>query len=371
MTRRAQSTQTARPPTLPAALDHTAAREPTVRHRSRRTVESHVDESRRDGHLLLTLTNNAVRVAVLPHYGAKVIEVTDLSRCQQWLASPVRPLREPQPGDRWEEHDCSGWDECFPNVAAGLHPRLPISLPDHGEVWSRPWRHRVLTGGAVQTSIDGRLLPYRFTRTLKLHDHGLTADYELRNLSRRSFAVCWTMHPLLGIDCDTNLSMPTNAEAAHDPDALPTSCRPRDPQWLPWTEIQPRYFTGTPTGVAAKLYTRPGGPAVATVVRAQAALQVSMQSRHVNALGLWLNDGGWPTHHPQRHLAVEPSLGAADRLDRAVARHTALHLPAAGLRRWRVHIDFTDPPTHADPASGKPHPQARRSRGLARTEEQR
>src|SRR5579863_1224122 len=54
---------------------------------------------------------------------------------REWLAPPVRARAVPLPGQHWGELDCSGWDECLPNI--GADPGAGLS--DHGDVWRIPW----------------------------------------------------------------------------------------------------------------------------------------------------------------------------------------------------------------------------------------
>jgi hypothetical protein len=49
--------------------------------------------------------------------------------------------------------------------------------------------------------------------------------------------------------------------------------------------------------------------------------------------GVWLNTGGWATHH---HFAVEPTTGRFDQLDRAVKDGSAGMVDAAGQVNWSV-----------------------------------
>jgi galactose mutarotase-like enzyme len=290
----------------------------------------------------VTLENSTVRLTVWPSIGAKVSSLYDRVRGEEWLAPAQRPLAAPDPGGSFEDYDCSGWDECFPNVAVGPHPINPDELlPDHGEVWSRPWDVVHLERTSVTTAIVGQVLPCRLTRTLRLREGGVTAEYLLENLSDVGFGAAWLMHPLLGLRTPTRVRLPTGTTVRRDPDV---SGRPAElTEWRPWQEVDPSPGGDQERGLAVKLFTRPDGPRVAVVERPGAALAFALPTNTALSFGIWLNDGGWPVLQPQRQLAVEPAFGCADRLDRAIAEGTALTLDPGGSRQWQVELDFLDP----------------------------
>src|SRR6478672_7148868 len=126
----------------------------------------------------VVLQNDAMRVAVIPEIGGKIISLVSRRTGREWLwKNPQLPLRKP-PADATDfgAFDAGGWDEVFPTVTPC---RVPTSawgnrtLTDHGELWYRPWQ-LVAAGAGWQTGATRKLavgdphLPFRFERTLTL-----------------------------------------------------------------------------------------------------------------------------------------------------------------------------------------------------------
>ena len=63
----------------------------------------------------------------------------------------------------------SGFDEVFPSIESCYYPVEPwegVKVPDHGEVWSLPWRYEVHED-SVDLSVHGVRFPYRLQK--KIH----------------------------------------------------------------------------------------------------------------------------------------------------------------------------------------------------------
>ena len=75
------------------------------------------------------------RVVIEPDHGARLTSLVLAGR--EWLQQPVVELRAAQPFDAFVRPDIAGWDEMVPTCVAVEH--AGVALPDHGEVWSRPW----------------------------------------------------------------------------------------------------------------------------------------------------------------------------------------------------------------------------------------
>ena len=71
----------------------------------------------------VVLSSEAVQIVVLPEFGAKVVSLKDKVSDREWMyADSRRPLRHLPRGASFSESSLSGWDECFPSVAAGTYP---------------------------------------------------------------------------------------------------------------------------------------------------------------------------------------------------------------------------------------------------------
>jgi hypothetical protein len=289
------------------------------------------------------------RLRWIPGLGGKVTSLRFGARGREWLAPPVRALTVPSPGQDWGELDCSGWDECFPNVGASADD----GLADHGDVWRFAWTQEP---GILSGSIAPAHRTYRFARDITAEDSALRIEYRLDNLGDRPLGWAWAQHMLLAADEQTRIvsSSPMDLrldgafrhgvpdETAFD-DVLAKAATPT-------TEIE----LDNALGRAAKLWFEPPVPAIVAVVSGgddgdddgedgddgkddgAEWLAWRIADSCFPHLGLWINLGGWGDR-PLRHVAVEPAFGAHDQP--ADAYPELDPLAAGESRSWRVLIE--------------------------------
>jgi hypothetical protein len=131
-----------------------------------------------EGFLVYVVRTPAVEIAVVPELGAKIISLKNLRTQREWLWQPKVKLElfTNSPRDDFSSSTLVGIDECLPTIA-------PCSwrgrqLPDHGEVWSRPWNveQSAWRVGILKTSIKLENSPLKFERTLQLREDHLQFD---------------------------------------------------------------------------------------------------------------------------------------------------------------------------------------------------
>ena len=136
-----------------------------------------------------------LRLTWLPSLGGKVSSLRLGDRGREWLAPPVRPLAAPAPGQEWGQLDCSGWDECLPNIGASTSGDRV--LMDHGDVWRLSW-------DATAETFSGAVAPphrtYRFAQNIVAECSTLHIDYQLTNQGNRPLQWAWAQHMLLATD---------------------------------------------------------------------------------------------------------------------------------------------------------------------------
>ncbi|MGH6654720.1 MAG: hypothetical protein ACRDVE_05895, partial [Actinocrinis sp.] len=136
--------------------------------------------------------NEDARLRWTPDLGGKVSSLRFGAAGREWLAAPVRPPAAPRPGQDWAEMDCSGWDECFPNIAGAPAD----GLQDHGDVWRLPWTAQSPdSAGQPPDSVIGSVTPdgraYRFGRQIAVEDSALRIAYGVDNLGDRPLPWAW------------------------------------------------------------------------------------------------------------------------------------------------------------------------------------
>ncbi|MFF0173007.1 hypothetical protein [Micromonospora profundi] len=244
---------------------------------------------------------------------------------RQWLWRGPEPGRhEVRPGDPFV--DAGGLEECLPTVRGE---------PDHGEVWSRPWR----TAGPGTVVIERPA----FTLTRRISDSGgvVVADYRLA--ADPGYRFVWAAHALLGLSPDAHLDAPAGTPTRLHPEAaalLPPGAWPTGSPWLtgPWPAPAglplDTFGPDDGTAVGAVLLDCPKVQVIDSPDRLTLELECDGQPR---STALWRNLGGWPAVAPYRSLGVEPMLGAAFDLADAGPLDAAI-VPPAGEVSWRLTI---------------------------------
>lgn len=301
--------------------------------------------------LAFRLSDETLRLTILPHWGGKIAEIHDPRRGREWLfRNPGLPYRLPTYDANYvRDFDVGGFDECFPTVGACAYPTAPwrgTPLPDHGEVWSLPWESRIL-GDELFLTVHGIRLPYTLEKRIHLLGGGrVRLDYRAINLAPFPMPFIWSSHPLMALKPGMVLDLPTNewrvAGAINFPaqhgdviDLAHAANRDLSVVPDPSAGIALKVFSPKLTEGWAELRDPSDG----------AAFRMTFDPDQVTRLGLWLNYGGWagvPNLAPYFNLGLEPCIGAPDPLDVAVNHWRAYAtLPPNGTKEWWLEITVT------------------------------
>jgi galactose mutarotase-like enzyme len=301
----------------------------------------------------IALRTADLEVIAVPSIGMKL---TNLRRRngREWLwRNDQIPLAPPRPGASYvETADSGGWDECLPTVGPcpipGAPPGSP-ALPDHGELWSAPWTSSVYEhaeGTTLAGTARGTLFPYEFHRevTLDRQEPVVRFRYRLRHDGGMPFPWIWSAHPLLNVQPGSVLSLPgvtqVRVAAVH-------GRGPKEGEIVSWPQAfgaDEAGFTLSENGMwAAKVFGDIGadGRMVLTDPRRGERLEVLVRPEEVPQVGLWINCRGWapPGRTPYYNLALEPCIGAPDRLDQAALDWgTAQTLHPGEERAWSLDV---------------------------------
>lgn len=287
-----------------------------------------VQEIREQGFPALRLENGPLTLTLIPDLGGKIAVWEDRRRGLSWLwRNPYLPWRLPQAEARYvQEFDLGGWDECFPAIAPGIYPADPwvgTPIPDHGELWSQPWKiqirieegKRLIVTGAA----EGRSFPYRFERKLILEADrpAVRIRYRLQNNAEHTFYFLWAAHPLFPLLPGMRLLIPGPATArvaaaigvAPQAMVFPWPQLPIEGGFLDLREPDPEGKW------ALKLFLRPAASWARLIHPTGAWWEIGWRGP-ITHLGLWINAGGWSGANtpPYQNLALEPAIGAPDDL---------------------------------------------------------
>jgi galactose mutarotase-like enzyme len=302
----------------------------------------------------IALRSDEVEAVVVPALGMKISHLRRRGG-REWLwRNDQIPLALPAPGSSYiETADTGGWDECFPTVGPSPIPGAPASappLPDHGELWSAEWSSSVYQhagGTTLAGSARGGALPYEFHRELTLdpREPVVRLRYRLRHTGSAPFPWIWSAHPLLNVQPGSTLELPTVAQVKLD--AVHGRSDLSRGDVVSWAGAiggeQDRFVFPAEGGWAAKLFGDVGasGRMVLTDPRRGERLAMVVRPDEVPQVGIWINCAGWAPagRRPYYNLALEPCIGAPDRLDDAMREWGTAQMLAPGEERgWGIDV---------------------------------
>ena len=169
--------------------------------------------------------------------------------------------------------------------------------------------------------------------------------YRLRHTGDVPFPWIWSSHPLLNVQPGSMLTLPgveqVRVAAVHGRDDLSVDDVVSWPGAIGGESDQ---FTFPKNGGwAVKLFgdLGPQGRMVLIDPRRGERLEFVVRPEEVPQVGVWINCRGWapPGRAPYYNLALEPCIGAPDRLDIAVRDwRTAQTLNPGEEREWSVDL---------------------------------
>jgi galactose mutarotase-like enzyme len=307
----------------------------------------------------VAIRSSLVEIVAVPAIGMKLTNLRRLNG-REWLwRSDQIPLAPPKPGASYvETADSGGWDECFPTVGPCPIPGAPpgtLPLPDHGELWSASWTTSVFEGRdgtTLAASASGIAFPYEFHRRITLDPVEPTVrfQYMVRHTGHAPFPWIWSSHPLLNVQPGTVLTVPGLSTVKVAAVQGRQDWQENDVvEWPPGTDANGAEFTFPEEGRwAAKLFGDLGteGRMALTDPRRGERLEFVVNPQTVPQVGIWINCRGWSPagRTPYYNLALEPCIGAPDRLDLAVLEWGAAQTLLPGEERhWSVEVRLLDP----------------------------
>lgn len=247
---------------------------------------------------------------------------------REWLWRRDDPARaKVRPGDAFV--DAGGLEECVPTVRG---------LPDHGDVWSRPWTRLGDLAAEVETP------DFRLRRTVRETDGGVAASYVLT--AEPGYRFVWAAHALLDLSDDARLHLPQGTAVRLFPEAAPQLGRPwpagakHIPTVWPRCDGIPLDRLGPCDGSAIGAIAV--GPPWAAIHDGDDVLELWLNAPGLPvSTAIWRNLGGFPAGAPYRSIGVEPMLGSVFDLAEAEHARDAAMVGPSGVARWELVMRAT------------------------------
>lgn len=164
---------------------------------------------------LWRLENANIALTVYPELGGKIYDLVykPLDRNLLWHNDHV-PLSRVAFGSSFDDVFQGGWDELFPNdEEAAVQGYV---FPDHGEVWSIPWRCRPQQAGnrtGLLMEVTGPVTGVHLRKEISLSTANPDRIYfrhRLEHRGRRAFPFLWKLHPAFAISPRHRIDLPPN-----------------------------------------------------------------------------------------------------------------------------------------------------------------
>jgi hypothetical protein len=309
-------------------------------------------QAQRHGLDVWLLENDVVQVALQPAPGGKLVSLYDKRRGVEWLAPPVQPpLHELPYGSAFGDSPLYGWDEMMPTIVACPYPgpgdAVGAPLPDHGEVWTLPWKTAAGEDG-VHMQVAGRALPYTLARTARLDDSGaLLLDYSLRNEGSVPLIYLWAAHPQFLCEPGAEIVLPSHVTHVVNVLGLewgpqwgpPGTPNPWPAKWVGESRVRLDQVGDISRRGGRKFYGLPDqGISWAGLWRPAvgAGLQMEWAGEPIAYLGVWVDEGAF--YPGGAVVALEPSSAYYDNLAAAAATNRAPVLAPHAVHHWQVTV---------------------------------
>ncbi|GAB4366435.1 MAG: hypothetical protein Kow0042_06300 [Calditrichia bacterium] len=276
---------------------------------------------------------------------------------RQFLLEPQSPdkcYKRPHYGAKFDDYDTSGFDECLPTIEACQYPfadkETQIFIPDHGELWSIPWRYE-RGADSIYLAASGHIFSYLFEKQITLRHDELILDYQITNQAEETLYFLWSAHPLLQVSSGCQIVLGREVREvflnwSSDPNMGEFADRLTWPFLLgesteyDFSRVQAKSF-----GRAVKCFTDvlTEGWAGVYYPESDESLLFEFDTQSVPYLGIWMCYGGWPPDSPQKHLtvALEPCSGRPDSLAESIARGECTSLQPNQRKAWSIKMRMT------------------------------
>jgi hypothetical protein len=297
-----------------------------------------VKESSFHGLKTVVMESDTLKLAILPERGANIISMYDKKTNREWVwQNPSFKYKKPKYDDSFLDYDMSGYDDCFPTIGREkcfAYPWKDVVMPDHGEVWTLPWKYRV-EKGKILLSVHGVRFPYILEKQVSFDEKclSLTLCYRATNLSPMDMPVIWCGHYMSAVTPGMEAFFTEDVEFTKN--LNPWSLEHHDQ--LSWVK-----FGKPETKIVAKFISKELSQGYAGFYdpATKDYLLYTFSVEKLPYLGLWINQRGFPFPESEfYHAGLEPTNGLETPGDSQKAG-LLKYLKAYSSMEWQIRITF-------------------------------
>jgi hypothetical protein len=295
----------------------------------------------------IVLENSRIQAEFIPECGGKMASLINRETGYEYLLQGTEELYQDQPFEgRFVDGECSGYDDMFPTIDICHYQNQPwkgVTMADHGEVWSIPWKYSNYED-TLNMWVSGIRFPYTLEKSVSfVSENTLRLDYTLTNLSAFNFDFLWADHLMINVEAGTQVKVPDDCIQAV---SVLTNREGKFGDIINWPYFidkdgnsyrgdlirskkalgfEKYYFNNRLTDGWCEL-NYPGN---------KNSLKISFPVRTVPYLGILMNEGGWNNLY---HIIIEPCTVCYDRPDVAKKYKQVSTLEAMNTYKWYVEI---------------------------------
>jgi hypothetical protein len=161
--------------------------------------------------MTITLSNPSLKLTVNPDEGARIDELIDLKTQKDWMWRAPNfksDCRHLPLGSSFDDHWIGGWDDIFPNDAAGSFNGR--ELVDHGELWGQPWKILEQSPTRIRLSYLCKRVPVTVIKSIHLDsvNREFWMNYLFTQSSAEQIPFLFKMHPAIAIEPGDEILLP-------------------------------------------------------------------------------------------------------------------------------------------------------------------
>ena len=297
---------------------------------------------------VLTLENSEIRLVVRPDLGGRIDQLDDLKTGHSWLWHPphynAEKTRSLTVGVSFDDYWTGGWDEVFPNDAAGTFQGR--NLADHGELWSQRWKVLAETPLSLTLGYQCQTVPIWVEKIIQVDENQPAASlvYNFQNQSEEQIPCLFKHHAAIAIEAGDEILLPdcwvepaflefskiiSQPGKTRFPKAIGAKGEEVDLRIMPppSSKLQEFYYSSDLSEGFCGIRHQ----------RTQSSLRMTFDTAAFPYVWMFQSYGGWQDHYV---VVVEPCTTLPSDLEAACRNHTVALLGPHENQRRRLNLQL-------------------------------
>ncbi|MCI0679610.1 MAG: hypothetical protein L0Z63_11305 [Actinobacteria bacterium] len=286
---------------------------------------------------MISLSSDELGVLVAPSLGGRIVEVTDLGRARQWLwRNHHQAVSAPDGSAGYDDVWQGGFEELFPNDAPeSLHG---VELPDHGDLWSVPWRIEDLTSETLSLaamSVSGQTL---VRKSMSVEGPNLAISYRMERLRDNPLRYLFKLHAAIAVDEHCRIDLPGGFVEKVDPgvgNLLGPDQTARRQSWPTPVDLGQCRPASSGTNEFVYVHDLPQGWCAVADRRLGCRMTISYPTEYFPYCWIFMTYGGWRGHNV---VVLEPCTNYPKVLGEAIEEGRAASLMPRAIEEFTVTV---------------------------------